>query len=445
MRKSFKLRQLAASMNDSYSTAELFGAFSREVSKEPKQMDVFLLRETLLAMDDRTDDEAAPNAAFVWSRIMDRIHAMKRPFALKMPRRRLAVLVITILLLMAAAALAAANWSVIVENVFRLEHEQGQVSQWSMEQKQSIVALLSATDYDMHTLPDMSALTDEQKNTALTQWLEKQFDGKVNAAHYNVMQRLEGFFDGWSPADKAWYSQMLVEEGEAADGDFISMLPPHGDEGSTIALQLANQELLAAYDNTDLDPESLTPYLFYGYVYPDTGKRYWRVHYRDAALSNLFTVLVEDTEPERYTAQVTYRAPTPLEFERQLEISSARAQEKGLLQARLEKERGLLITWSFEQQAELFPGAYGVPSTEAISAEQAYAIARTVYREQTGVSEQEAATVYCYSYYIINGERPYYSISLFSDVEAVNYLSFCIEVYADGQIRNIMMETGGNG
>ena len=123
MNKKIVLRSLDASMNDSYSTAELYAVFESQVFGKAKSMDVPLLTETVKALDDRTDGEAAPHKEFVWQKIVHRILNMQRPFALGLSRKGFAILVAALVLLITTVALALTNWNVIVEWVYHLEKQ----------------------------------------------------------------------------------------------------------------------------------------------------------------------------------------------------------------------------------------------------------------------------------------------------------------------------------
>lgn len=109
----------------------------------------------------------------------------------------------------------------------------------------------------------------------------------------------------------------------------------------------------------------------------------------------------------------------------------------------LEVERGVLITWPYEQQAAFSPRFYGVPGEGDITREEAYAIARKAYCEATGATMEESEKLYCYSFFMINAETPYYSVSFFYDEAASMLYGFSIEIYRDGEIKAIYLE--GNG
>ena len=444
MNKKMVLRPLDAAMNDSYSTAELYAVFESQVFSKSKSMDVPLLRETVKALDDRMDSEVAPHQVIVWQKIVHRILNMQRPFALGLSRKGFAILVVVLMLLLTGVALALTNWNVIVEWVYHLEKQESRVEMWTLEQKQSIADALREQGYDMSALPDLNGMTEEEKDAALTDWLKAQFDGELTSFHFNLMTRLNGFFDSWSLEDKAWYDSMLVEGGEAWEGRFISSVPPADQSGIPAIMKAAADQLRAAYDGTDMQTDGWTPFLFYGYLYPDESVHYWRVHYRNEDKSNMFTVQIEDGKLSPNDMEVLLRVPT-LKEQRDAQEKHPRqnTREIFLELKKMEAERGLIITWPYEQQWEWLDTSYGVPGPEAITQEEVYAIARQAYCDATGASQEEADRLYCYSYFVIDSDAPYFAVTIFYDVDARNATDFSIEIYQDGSIKGVYMGTNG--
>ena len=443
MNKKMVLRPLDAAMNDSYSTAELYAVFESQVFSKSKSMDVPLLRETVKALDDRMDSEVAPHQVIVWQKIVHRILNMQRPFALGLSRKGFAILVVVLMLLLTGVALALTNWNAIVEWVYHLEKQESRVEMWTLEQKQSIADSLREQDYDMSALPDLNGMTEEEKDAALTDWLKAQFDGELTSFHFNLMTRLNGFFDSWSLEDKAWYDSMLVEGGEAWEGRFISSVPPADQSLIPTIMKAAADQLRAAYDGTDMQTDGWTPFLFYGYLYPDETVHYWRVHYRNEDKSNMFTVQIEDGKLSPNDMEVILRVPT-LKEQRDAQEKRDRQNREIFLELRkMEAERGLIITWPYEQQWEWLDTSYGIPGPEAITQEEAYAIARQAYCDATGASREEADGLYCYSYFMIDFDQPYFAVTIFYDVDARNATEFSIEIYQDGSIKGVYMGTNG--
>lgn len=106
MKKRTALRMLNDSMNDSYTIAELYAVFEGEVFSNPKDMDVGLIKETIFALDGRENEEVAPHMGYVWQMILQRIQKQPKSSALRIPKRRLVVLVVILIVLLTAIALA---------------------------------------------------------------------------------------------------------------------------------------------------------------------------------------------------------------------------------------------------------------------------------------------------------------------------------------------------
>lgn len=71
MKKQRTLREMNGNMNDAYSKEEIVAISREEAFVSEKEMDVGLLEETLYAMDERPDEEAAPSKAQLWYRIQN--------------------------------------------------------------------------------------------------------------------------------------------------------------------------------------------------------------------------------------------------------------------------------------------------------------------------------------------------------------------------------------
>ena len=312
MRKPVFVRPLSKDMNDHYSDAELYTVFQEQVFKKAGEIDVPLLYETVKAIDDRPDNEVAPNRSIIWQRIEANRKPSGDPLILGHSKKTVAVAVILMALLLAGFALALINWNAVIENVYRLEKQERTLEDLSLEQKEDIVEALEESGYDMSTLPDYGGKSEAEMDVILSEWLNVQLNGEVSAGHYNLMSRLRGFFDSWSLEDKAWYYQLLIENGEADNGEFISAYPPANYQKYTDSLiHRAWEKVYSFYEDTAVEPESFTPYLFYGYIYPDDTKCYWRVHFRDEYMGNWFTVQIDGEDPleGELTVVMSVKAP----------------------------------------------------------------------------------------------------------------------------------------
>ena len=428
MKKAFAFRPLEERMNDSYTMAELYAAFRDQVFRPSRKMDVPLLRETALALD----DSPVPPSEPVWAALQAKIALLPRR-AFGLSRRGMAVLVTALVLLLTAVALAVSNWTTLMEWIYRLEKETP-VSGWTLEQKQQVADALREIGYNMEDLPDLTPMNDRQRDRALGDWLRVQFQGEVTDGGYNLLTQLKGFYDEWSLTVKAWFSGLLLQNGEIETGEFVSTVPHRGPGEAAQAVALAQAELEKAYAGTDTDISSLTPYTFYGYFYPIDDVLYWRIHYRNEHLENWFTVLVQDSDPAHYQAQVIYQRPTDAELAAGFARQTARNEKKRALWEQLEAERGPLITWTFEQQAEFFPDSYGVPGPEDMTFEAACDIAREAYCDYLAVPREEADKLYCYGYFIINDGKPHYAVSFFYNEGGIEGPAQSVDVYTDGTV-----------
>lgn len=436
MKRDEPLHPLGDGMNDCYTRDELCAALRALVFRRGRDMDIPLLREVLLALDGREDALAAPHAERVWSRVREGLGGTRRA-AFGFTRRGLALLIAALALLITVTALAVSNWNTLVEWVYRLERDTP-VDRWTLAQKQQVADSLREIGYNMEDLPDLTPMDDRQRDRALTDWLRAQFSGEVNSAAYNLVTRLKGFYDGWPLADKAWFSALLLRGGDIGEGEFVNTVPRRGFREAERAQALARNALKDAYAGTDVDPAALTPYLFYGYFYPDDNCLYWRIQFRDQRLGSWFTVLVQDTDPVCYAAQVIYQRPLPRQA-----AAAEQEQRRWERQAALEAERGPIITWTFAQQAAFYPEYYAVPGPEDISFEQACDIARDAYCDYLAVPREEADKLFCCAYFIRNEGKPYYAVSFFYDQNADSGPTQCVEIYGDGTVKAFYGQPNG--
>ena len=298
MKTNISLRPLHSAMNDSYSENELYTVFENLIFRRSEDMDIALLSETLRAIDDRPDEEAAPHKDQVWKLVSYRIAEYQRPVALGLTRRAIAILAIILVLLLTSVAVGMIDWSSVFRNTYHEEQQITRIEDWSLTRKRDILDALKVSGYDLSSLPALDGKTDEEQDSILTKWLGRQIDGEVNDWLYNVMEHMKGLFDSWSLEDKAWFSQLLLENGSVHNGDFVNVCPSsYRQEEIDSLMSRAWNMAYELYGDTSAEPETWTAYLFYGYVYPEENACYWRVHFRDASLANWLTVQVDGSNP----------------------------------------------------------------------------------------------------------------------------------------------------
>ena len=313
MRKEKLLRPLRSAMNDSYSIKELYSVFEDQVFSKAKKMDISLLNETVRALDEHSDEEAAPHQNMVWLQVSSKVLKQQQPVALGLTRHAIAILVIILMILLTSVAIGIIDWTAVFQTTYRdTERQETSVESWSLYQKKDIVAALKTAGYDISSLPVLNGKSDEEQDRILTEWINKQTNGEVNDWLFNVLTRLKGLFDSWSLEDKAWYCQLLVENKLVMNGDFVSSYPPFYNQEDidtivTWAWNMAHER----YDDTAAELDKWTPYIFYGYVYPNESVYYWRVHFRGEYDENCFTVQIENTnlEQDAMTVVMAYDVP----------------------------------------------------------------------------------------------------------------------------------------
>ncbi len=312
MKKKMKLRPLRPAMNDSYTVHELYSVFEHEVFCSSREIDIALLDETVRALDERPDEEAAPHRDQVWEQITQRMETA-RPSVFAVPKRRaIAFLLILLILFLTGFALGMIDWRTVIDYVYRLEKQEYNVENWSITQKRDLVAALKSAGYDTSSMPALDGKSEEEQEQILTRWIIKQSEGEVNSRFYNLVTRMKGDYETWSLEDKAWYGQMIVDGGEACNGEFISSMPPvYSEEDLHMLTARAWEIAYVLYDDTAAEPETWTPYLFYGYIYPDESVHYWRVHFRGADLGNWLTVQVESTDLKENEMTVVLKLKPP--------------------------------------------------------------------------------------------------------------------------------------
>ena len=298
MKTDFSLRPLHSAMNDSYSENELYIVFENQIFRRSEDMDIALLSETLRAIDDRPDEEAAPHKDQVWKLVSCRIAEYQRPVALGLTRRAIAILAIILALLLTGVAAGVIDWAAVFQNTYHEEQQEIKVENWTLTQKKELVSALKVAGYDMSQLPSIEGKPENEQDRILNEWINKQTNGEVNDWLYNAMENMKGPYDSWSLEDKAWFSQMLLENGSIQNGDFVNINPPpYQQEDVDDIINRAWTMAYEIYGDTSAEPETWSASLFYGYVYPDEGTCYWRVHFRDENQVNWFTVQVKTDNP----------------------------------------------------------------------------------------------------------------------------------------------------
>ncbi|NLO84734.1 MAG: hypothetical protein GX096_04790 [Clostridiales bacterium] len=105
MKKRKTLHPLGAGINDYYSQSELLAICEQELFAPAKRMDTALLTEALHALDERSDEEIAPNRAYVWAKICEQTCSYKGGL------RKKIVLIAALLVVLLALASGGLAWA----------------------------------------------------------------------------------------------------------------------------------------------------------------------------------------------------------------------------------------------------------------------------------------------------------------------------------------------
>ena len=156
MRKVKLLRPLRSVMNDSYSIKELYSVFEDQVFSKAKKIDISLLNETVRALDEHSDEEAAPHQNRVWLQVSSKVQA-QQPVVLGLTRHAIAILIIILTILLAGVAIGVIDWTAVFQSTYHdTERQETSVESWSLNQKKDIVAALKTAGYDVSSLPALS-------------------------------------------------------------------------------------------------------------------------------------------------------------------------------------------------------------------------------------------------------------------------------------------------
>jgi len=180
-------------------------------------------------------------------------------------RARKALAIALLLIIIAATALAA--YFVVngfYADVAQLHVNAGAYDNWTLEEKEGLLASMKA-----HGVLDDSSEWDDALTIRNDTRREAALDA-LFAARYGINGRTDvitaqgiidhemGMYDGaWSLEEKAAYSQMMLEIGLYGYDEMIDMLPEEGDISQEEAVRIAKKAVITAYA---LEEEALSNY-----------------------------------------------------------------------------------------------------------------------------------------------------------------------------------------
>ena len=117
--------------------------FEDQVFSKAKKMDVSLLNETVRALDEHSDEEAAPHQNRVWLQVSSKVLEQQKPVVLGLTRHAVAILIIILTILLAGVAIGVIDWTAVFQSAYHdTERQETNVENWSLYQKKDIVAAL---------------------------------------------------------------------------------------------------------------------------------------------------------------------------------------------------------------------------------------------------------------------------------------------------------------
>lgn len=346
------------------------------------------------------------------------------------------------LLLIAVGALALTLINPFAERVMEMEHENGSFSEWTLDEKLSLVAAMEEFGVDTTAIPNVASMPESEADAVLGSAIETLYAGEVGSLHYNILEKAKGFFDAWTLEDKAWYGELLLKYGHIArPNDCLYSLPGADVMPMEDAYALACRWLTEKYgiDCEELTRYGVFPFYLSFYAAPDT--YYWKFHWRNEYNEMMYSALIPVDGNEN--ASEIWRRPTGEEWDAVMADTTAQALAKQALREKLEAERGLMITWSLEEKAELYE-TYGLPREGEITQEQAVALAKEAIVKERGVPKETFDALYAYSYFLADDEgKRYYAVSFFEDEEANRLTPYAASV--DAETGDILGLYGDNG
>ena len=333
------------------------------------------------------------------------------------------VLVI-VLILIVATALAVVTFRETAQWIAQTEQEEGSFGYWPVEKKIEVIKALAEQGYidTTDTIEQMleGNLVREETDRIADELIESFTGRNVNDVSFlTIMQAAWGPVDQWSHEDRTWYSQVMEDIGIESDGKTV-YVDPEGQITEQDAVAIARREVADGYgvDESVLDAYSVTvsfqvpefaessdsqPYwyvmfqspedmedrLFYDielYVHPETGELYQTVEELLAIRANLpvrpTNELYQaiDAITDRAT-EMGYYAFREWPLELKAEYSQVIAPK-----VRTILESGDTTDLMNAGSLDLYVVScstytYGVPPEDALSQEEAFALATATLQE----------------------------------------------------------------
>ena len=171
-----------------------------------------------------------------------------------------AFVLMIILILAAVTALAAVTLNTYFESIAKLQQQNGYYEDWPLQQKIELLQFMESNQV-ADDIEQLQALLANPKESQIDQYIAEVYgiDGRLDIVTLARIVTVEkGWIGTWSPEDKAWYSQMLIENGLIGSDSYVYLLPSAEDVSPEEAISIAQNTISLQYGLTDEDWSSYT-------------------------------------------------------------------------------------------------------------------------------------------------------------------------------------------
>ena len=182
-----------------------------------------------------------------------------------------AFVLMTILILLAVTSLATVALNTYFENIATLEQHNGYYEDWPLQQKIELLQFMESNQV-ADDIERLQALLANPKESQIDQYIAEVYgiDGRLDVVTLARIITVEkGWIGTWSPEDKAWYSQMLIQNGLIGSDSYVYLLPSEDDIPVETAIAVAKQAITKQYQLVESDWDGYIPLWSFQVNYQD--------------------------------------------------------------------------------------------------------------------------------------------------------------------------------
>ena len=168
-----------------------------------------------------------------------------------------ALVLAIVLILASVTALAVTLSNKYFEGVAVIEAKSGAYEDWSYEEKKALLSLMKEYGVAMDGEKADRLLKGEGGETALDAFMAEQYgiDGRIDVITLaGILEKELGWIDDWTHEQRAWYTQVLIDNGMMGGDDDIFRMPGKDAVTPEQAIAAAKAEILKVWtlDESDL-------------------------------------------------------------------------------------------------------------------------------------------------------------------------------------------------